>query len=466
MSWKSHIPVASVGDLPVSLFPEVAVAELEVENDDHPRDAAVVRVLVGLAVAIAPHLQASDLLSVGSRASRTILIGIAILSLTTGIACQQRLVPSDGSGAFGEALDVEGDTAILGDSAFDFGKGAAYVFAKSGILWTERQKLLPNDGTAGQDFGKSISMDGDTVLVGSRREDDNGSVYVFVRSGTTWTHQQKLRASDGSNTAFFGASVSVDGDTVVVGASQDALVGSAYVFVRSGATWTEQQKLTEDTDGFSFFGISVAVDGDTALVGAPGTDIFGETHIVPSAAYVFVRNGTTWTLQQKLTPGGEIIFNGFGSSVSLERNTAVVGASLDDDLGVESGSVYVFVRLGTTWTEQQKLHATDGGRGDRFGESVSLDGDLVVVGAPFDGDGSAYMFLRRGTTWTEQPKLTPFGEPQAIRFGRSVSVDGDAVLVGAVDGDYISPSPAYVFDLRLINPGAGIQSLVERDPGH
>jgi hypothetical protein len=143
----------------------------------------------------------------------------------------------------------------------------------SGASWTEQQKLVASDGAAGDHFGFSVALSGDTALIGANQDDSRrGAAYVFVRSGTTWTEQQKLVASNRSENDGFGASVAISGDTALVGASGDNsgafLGGSAHVFVRSGATWTEQQELVaSDSSTGDAFGTTVSLSGDTALFG-------------------------------------------------------------------------------------------------------------------------------------------------------------------------------------------------------
>ena len=181
--------------------------------------------------------------------------------------------------------------------------------------------------------------------------------------GTSWSEQQKLVANDGAEEDDFGFSMVLSGDTLVVGASYDSNdngsnSGSAYVFVPSGTTWTQQQKLVaSDGAANDDFGISVALSGDTLVVGAALDDDNGSTS---GSVYVFVRSGTTWTQQQKLVASDGVAYDEFGGSVTLDGDTLVVGAALDDDNGSASGSVYVFVRSGTSWSLQQKLVASDG----------------------------------------------------------------------------------------------------------
>jgi len=250
-----------------------------------------------------------------------------------------------------------------------------------------------------------VSVDGDTALISARNNDDggtdSGSAYAFVRSGTSWSQQQKLTAADAAAGDHFGG-VSVSDDTALIGAPDDddggTDSGSAYVFLRSGTTWSQQQKLTASAPAAGdHFGGSVSVSNDTALVSAIGDDDFGQSS---GAAYIFVRSGTTWSEQQKLTASDPDQFEGFAAVVSVSGDIALIGAPSDDDGGNTAGSAYVFLRSGSAWSQEQKLTASDAAPSDIFGYSVSVSGDTALVGAPSDDDdsggnsGSAYAFLR------------------------------------------------------------------------
>ena len=252
-------------------------------------------------------------------------------------------------------------------------------------------------------FGAPVSLSGETFVVGSSYDGDNkGAAYVFVRSGTTCNPQQTLTAADGATGDYFGTSVALRGDTLVVGAEgDDGSKGSAYVFVWSGTAWTQQQKLTA-SDGVSSvrFGATVALSGDTLVVGADSDDDKGS---MSGSVYVFVRSDTTWTQQQKLTASDGAAWDFFGDAVAMSGNTVVVGARGEDDKADGAGAAYVFVRSGSTWSQQQKLTANDGAAGDCFGNSVALSGDTLVVGAR--RNEAAYVFVRSGTTWSEQESL-------------------------------------------------------------
>ena len=251
---------------------------------------------------------------------------------------------------------------------------------------TEEEKLIAIlDGTSGDLFGWSVSVYDDTAVIGAADDDGKGSAYVFIRSGGTWAQQAKLTPSDSTAVDSFGDSVSVYGDTAVIGAGDsDSYKGSAYVFIRSGGTWTQQAKLTA-SDGFGRFGDSVSVYGDTAVIGAP------YDNSDKGSAYVFTRSGGTWTQQANLTASDGVAYDVFGDSVSVYGDTTVIGAYSDDG---QKGSAYVFNRSGGIWMQQDKLTTSDGTAGDSFGRSVSVYGDTAVIGAPIDDGykGSAYVF--------------------------------------------------------------------------
>jgi len=320
---------------------------------------------------------------------------------------------------------------------------------------SQQVKLTASDGAANDNFGFSVSLHGETALAGARDDDYKGSAYVFVPGdNSTWTEQAKLTASDGANDDDFGKAVAVYGDTALIGAQYDddkgTSSGSVYVFVRGGTTWTQQAKLTaSDGAPYDWFGWSVALDEDTAVIGATGDDDKGAGS---GSVYVFVRDGITWTQQAKLTANDGAPSDFFGNSVALDVDTAIIGAHSNDDRGTDSGSAYVFMRSDTTWTEQAKLTASDGAANDYFGRSVSIDVETALVGASGSNNtGAAYVFMRGGTTWTEQAKLIASDGASGDNFGYSVSLDGETALVGAYqDDDKGSGSgSAYVYELSI-----------------
>jgi phage baseplate assembly protein gpV len=356
-----------------------------------------------------------------------------------------------------------------------------------GVEYLQRAKLTAGDGAEDDEFGYSVSIDGDTMVIGAYMDDDkgsaSGSAYVFTRvtagdlaSGWTQVEPKLTAGTDGAADDRFGTSVSIDGDTVVIGARYDddpvkgSNSGSAYVFTRVTAGdlasgWTQvEPKLTAGTDGAADdrFGTSVSIDGDTVVIGARYDDDKGSNS---GSAYVFTRDmpsdlASGWTQVAKLTAGDGAAGDYFGSRVSIDGDTIVIGAFQDDD---NSGSAYVFTRvtagdLTSGWTQvEPKLTAGDGAASDEFGHSVSIDGDTVVIGARYDDDkgsasGSAYVFTRvtagdLASGWTQVAKLTADDGAASDVFGYSVSIDGDTVVIGArYDDDKGSASgSAYVF---------------------
>ncbi len=397
-----------------------------------------------------------------------------VRAVASALVEEAELTASDaGAGDFfGASVSLDGDRALVGASRDDTdagnSAGSAYVFVRSGTTWTEEAKLTASDAAEFDFFGSSVSLSGDRALVGARRDDTDagnsaGSAYVFVRSGSTWTEEAKLTASDAATDDFFGSSVSLDGDRALVGAVLDDTVagtdaGSAYVFVRSGTTWTEEAKITaSDAAEGDFFGSSVSLNGDRALIGAAYDDTAASD---AGSAYVFVRSGSTWSEEAKLMASDAEGEDFFGSSVSLDGDRALVGATLDDTAaGIDAGSAYVFVRSGTTWTEEAKLTASDGAASENFGSSVSLDGDRALVGAANGNTeagkdtGSAYIFVHTGATWSEEAKLAASDAAKGDFFGRAVSLDGERALVGAALNDTdagTDAGSAYLFGLTAV----------------
>jgi len=394
-----------------------------------------------------------------------------------------KLVADDGAtnDFFGFSVALSGDTAVIGvlrddDNGND--SGSAYVFTRSGTTWSQQAKLTATDGAANDTFGGNVALFGDTAVIGALRDDDkgndSGSAYVFTRSGTTWSQQAKLTATDGAAGDEFGYSVAISGDTAVIGAARDDDKGndsgSAYVFTRSGTSWSQQAKLTAaDGAAGDVFSISVALSGDMVVIGADLGDEKGENS---GAAYVFTRSGSTWSQQAKLTAADGAAGDLFGIRIALSGDTAVIGAARDDDKGDNSGAAYVFIRSGTTWNQQAKLTATDGAANDRFGTRVALSGNTAVIGAILDDDnsdnsGSAYVFTRSGTSWSQQAKLAAADSATHDVFGWSVALSGDTVVIGAPTSIVELPGgtgSVYVFDIKrddIIDEDLGNLATVE-----
>ncbi len=383
---------------------------------------------------------------------------------------------------FGHSVAISGDTAVVGapGNGIDLRgePGSAYVYVRSGTTWSEQAHFFASDAEADDFFGSSVAISGDTAVVGAPGDgtaagSKAGSAYVYVRSGTTWSEQAHLFASDAAAYDNFGSSVAISGDTAVVGAPGDSSTiiegrkeGSAYVYVRSGTTWSEQAHFfASNAVPFNFFGDSVAIVGDTAVVGVPGDDTAaGES---AGSAYIYVRGGTTWSEQAHLFASDAAAYDNFGSSVAISGETIVVGANRDSTAaGMETGSAYVYVRSGATWGEQARLFASDAAAYDHFGYSAAITGETIVVGARFDDTaagmdaGSAYVYVRSGTTWSEQAHLFASDTAAGDFFGISVAISGETIVVGAPRDDIaagVEAGSAYVYapgataDLELSN---------------
>jgi len=356
-----------------------------------------------------------------------------------------QLVPQDGEAfdEFGFAVSVTNDTAVIGvpwddDNGTD--SGSAYIYRFDGAVWVEEANLLPTDGAVDDRFGLSVSVSGNTVVVGAPTDDDNGtrsgSAYVFRHDGEKWAQQDKLLPDDAEDGDVFGGSVCISGDTIVIGAVGDddngLNSGSAYVYRYDGAKWTQQAKLLpDDGKAVAVFGHSVSVSGETVLIGAR---FDGDNSTAFGAAYVYHYDGTLWVQQAKLTASDRARRDNFGHSVSISGNTAVIGARGDDDNGTDSGSAYIFRFDGTKWAEEAKLVPTDGANGDQFGSAVSISDHIAVIAAETDENGfnagSAYVFRFDGTQWIEETKLLPADGSAGDLFGSSVSISANTVLIG------------------------------------
>ena len=372
---------------------------------------------------------------------------------------------ADGYDSFGFSVDIsnDGNTAIVGANAQDTGgtnAGSAYIFTRSGTSWSQQAQIQGSDTSQHDGFGNSVSIssDGDTAIVGANLEDTGGtsagSAYIFTRSGSTWSQQAKIQASDTQSGDNFGVSVSIssDGNTVVVGARTEGTGGSAYIFTVSGTSWSQQAKIqASDAQSSDNFGVSVSIssDGSSVIVGANTEDT---TATDAGSAYIFTRSGTSWSQQAKIqasdAEGGDHF--GFSVSMSDNGNYVIVGSPQEGSVAYFAGASYIFTRSGTSWSQQAKIVGSDTSGGNRFGYSVGIsnDGDFVISGALYaNTGGSAYVFSRSGTSWTQESKVEASNAGSGDFFGSSVAINGSTAIVGAYDEDTTSDSSgsAYIF---------------------
>ncbi len=420
------------------------------------------------------------------------------------------LLLGDGSSV---SISGDGNTVIVAAQLEDTGgqsTGAVYIFTRVGSAWTQQAKLQALDKQTSDNFGSSVSItsDGNTAIVGARFEDTGainaGAAYIFTRSGSIWSQQAKIQASDTGSDDVFGGSVSIssDGNTVIMGSMWESTgglrTGAAYIFTRTGSTWSQQGKIqASDKESVDYFGSSVSIsgNGDHVIVGSVLDNVGDitaagsvytfnrsaiDTHILPldisencyfgwsvgisgdyiiagskqhlNYAYIFRRTGTnTWDSGTKIEVSGAAAGDGFGRSVDICGDYAIIGAPANADPNEEyvddisditdnpEGYAYIFRRTGTnTWDSGTRIEASDGAVGNSFGYSVSISGDYAIVGASTSGSGTGavYIFHRTGTnTWDSGTKISAPYNPDHnyIYFGRSVAIHGDYAIVEAPD---------------------------------
>ncbi|HET7569116.1 MAG TPA: Ig-like domain-containing protein [Gammaproteobacteria bacterium] len=360
---------------------------------------------------------------------------------------EQKLTEQNGAAAdeFGYVTAISGDTAVVGAPAVTVGtnaqQGVAYVFTKTDGAWTQSAQLVASDGIAGDEFGMSVAISGNTIVVGSPYTiSGQGAAYVFTEADGAWTQVAKLTGSDGAGGDNFGWAVGISGNTIVASAvAKHLLQGEAYVFERAeDGTWSETAALTA-SDGATFdsFGASVAISGDTILIGSNGVPGNGQ---YIGAVYVFSNSDTGWAQTAILTPNDSAVGDFFGYSVALDGTTAMVGAYYKNlGSGYNQGAAYIFNLTDGNWTQTQELTLDGGVPGDRFGMAVALSGDTAFVSAPYVqvGDtasqGAVYVYKNSGGTWVQSQMITASDGVSKDYFGNQIAADGDTVAVGALD---------------------------------
>lgn len=326
--------------------------------------------------------------------------------------------------------------------------------------WNEVVKIVPSDRDFFDYFG-IVDIDGDYAVVGAMYSDYNGggirtgSAYIYIKEGNNWVQLQQIASEEGEDNAFFGQSVAINGDNIIVGALYGATdangenpisgAGSAYIYKLEGGIWVQKQKIVaQDRETNDAFGVSVDIKGDYAIIGASSENNNG-------AAYVFKNEEGVWVQQQKIVAPERAIDDQFGFSVAIDNDFIIVGAYKEDEDNIEenflqdSGSAYIFRRDGNIWLPQQKIVALDRAAQDQFGWNVAIMGDYAVIGSyqgkldangqnPLNGAGSAYIFKWDGINWEQQQKIVASDRASQDSFGRSVAIDGDYVVVGADQG--------------------------------
>ncbi len=342
------------------------------------------------------------------------------------------------NGCFGSRVAISGDTAIVG--AFGDGstinEGAVYIYTYSGSTWSKTAKLKEPTPGSNHYFGKSVAISGNRIIVGANTSDGKGVAYVFEFSGGSWSAGTALTASDAESNDVFGQSVGISGNIAIVGAFLESPSdeGAAYIFTYSGSTWSQTTKLTaSDIGSGDQFGYSVAISGDTAIVGAWSNDIGSNGN--QGSAYIFKYNGSVWYQDAILLASDGALADEFGRSVAISGENAIVGAYGDDDLGSYSGSAYIFNNSsGSVWG-QTKLVASDGEAWDVYGWSVDISGDKAIVAASGSDEvgnsgGLAYTYEYNGASWIEGDKLGGSDPTTYNYISVSAAISGNNALVG------------------------------------
>jgi len=346
---------------------------------------------------------------------------------------------------------------------------------------------------ANDDFGSAMATDGDTLVIGAPKEDggsasdqadnsltDSGAAYVFVRVAGQWVFQGYLKAPNRDFEFYFGSSVAISGDTIIVGSptygnSAGSFFvdpsGAAYIFTRENGVWNQQQMLAgSNTGGSDNFGHSVAIDGDTVVVGARFEAGAGDALLDSGAAYVFSRSNGTWAENRYLKASNASALDEFGTSVAISGTIVAVGAPFEDDGGAEAGAVYVFEKGTQGWAEQQILRASDAATGDFFGTSLAMGNGLVIGARGEDdienGSGAAYVFQKNGGRWTQETRLKAATPSATAEFGKSVSSDGERIVCGAPGQDTAGNNAGGAWSFHRSTSGWGLASAISAtNPG-
>jgi len=432
---------------------------------------------------------------------------------------------NDAGDKFGVSISISGDTLAVGTSAEDSNQttitngttassnnsntdsGAVYVYKRSGTSWAQEAYIKAANSEAGDEFGYTVSLDNDTLAVGAYLEDsqvttitngtsassdnnqnNSGAVYVYKRTGNNWAQESFIKAwnSDGSHD-MFGYNVSLDNDTLAVGAYWDNSTGSVYIYKRTGSNWALEDYLRPvNLPSYKRFGTAISLDGKTLAVGAyeegstqttitNGTTASSTTNSdseQSGAVYVYKRaDNSTWVQEAYIKAVNNDREDHFGASVALDNDTLAVGVRYEDsnqttitnddstastnDSNSSSGAVFVYKRTGTNWAQEAYIKAANNDSEDLFGWSVALEGDTLVVGAyQEDSDqstitngtsassndsnsesGAVYFYKRTGNNWAQMAYIKACDSGDGDRFGYSVSLDNGSLAVGAIEED-------------------------------
>ncbi len=376
---------------------------------------------------------------------------------------ETKILASDGDAddMFGNSLSISGNIGVIGTPQDDdvvSNGGAVYIYERSGDLWHVKAKLTIAESEEADMLGESVDVEGDYIVAGAYQATgvgdatNRGAAYIFKKNGDNWDLQQKIFANDGELADNFGESVVISGDYIVVGApNEDFGTGAIYIFHRSGETWTQVAKLIENDGNINdSFGRSVDISGNYIVSGAWQNNAPDSN---TGAAYVFYNNAGTWEFNTKLIADDAQIDDALGYSVAISGNYIVAGSHAKNG---SKGAAYVFYNDAGTWGQQAKLIASNGVGEDYFGKNVSISEDYIMVGAQRhdnakSDEGAAYLFVRSGTTWSQNKQFSASDESDTGIFGYCTAIDGDYAFVSTIQDN----GAVYVFGPE----GTGINNI-------
>lgn len=422
----------------------------------------------------------------------------------------------DTNDKFGHAIALSGDTLAVGaffESSNALGidgnqndnsaaeSGAVYIFVRNGSSWIQQAYIKASNTDADDRFGSAIALDGDTLAIAAEGEASNttgingnqgdnsewysGAVYIFIRNGSTWTQQAYIKGSDSDLNDTFGRSISLEGDTLAVGApfedsnarginanpldNSAVSSGAAYIFTRSGTIWSQQAYIkSSNSEAGDLFGSVVSLSANTLAVGAPEEDsnvsgIDGNqsdnSATSAGAVYVFTRSGTTWSQQAYIKASNCDADDHFGTSLDLDGDTLAIGAIDEsssaaginglqsDNNANSSGAVYVFIRNGTIWSQQAYIKASNTEAVDWFATDIALDGDILAISARGEDSnatgvngnqlssaanfsGAIYLYQRSGFTWNHQAYIKA-SNTEPFDSVKALAISGNTLVFGA-----------------------------------
>ncbi len=397
------------------------------------------------------------------------LLSILVLTCTVSQYEFQKIMGSDTDAhdIFGNSVSVSGIYAVVGDNGDDLStgqnSGSAYVYKRINNTWVEKQKLTASDGSADDDFGCSVSISGDWIIIGAQDDDTVGSAYFFHLENGVWVEFLKITDNEDGIYGNFGCSVSISGDYAIIGDNRDNEIavesGAAHIFHLEDNTWIEQQKIIASDGAFcDRYGSSVSISGNHVIIGS--YEYFSWSFV--GAAYTYELINGVWDGEQKLLTGR--IWTAWEYSVAISENHAVVGVGRQIVLDTLA-NVYIFQRENGSWIEQQRISSINN-QDTSYGNCVSISGDYLAVANrynPASQHGSVHLFHLEDTTWVEKAELLASDTQVGNNLGVSVALSDDLILAGASGDCEIASNAGAAYFFRIedyIHPPVNSQASI------